>query len=74
MRRFREDCWSGQKVSAWVLSGAERGLVSKLFGREENKMRLEKWRWVGLVNQVKSKFYPGCNGKPWKVWDKRDMI
>lgn len=44
--------------SIWVLSGAERGLVSKLFGRKGSKVRIGG-QWAGLVNQVEPALFPG---------------
>lgn len=44
--------------SVWVLSGAERGLVSKLFGREGSKVRIGG-QWAGLVNQVEPALFYG---------------
>lgn len=44
--------------SVWVLSGAERGLVSKLFGREGSKVRI-RGQWAGLVNQVEPALFYG---------------
>lgn len=47
--------------------------MSKLFGREGNKVRMGKWAVSGTCQPSKEcKFYSGYNGKPWKVWGKRE--